>query len=118
MTTQEEAGRRIKSARLALKLKLREVCAAVPGLLSSRLSMWERGKRMISVDEARRLAPVLKVTPAWILTIDDASPSPQERALLDLYRSTDPRGQSVILSVAEKESTYLNPPGTHQDKAA
>lgn len=118
MTTQEEAGRRIRAARKALKLTLREVCESVPGLIKSRLSNWEKGRRMISVDEARRLAPVLKVTPAYLLTIEDSTPTPREQALLDLYRATDERGQTTIFSVAEKESNYVVDPGTHDEKAA
>lgn len=118
MATEEEAGRRIKAAREALHLTLREVCAAVPGLHVSTLSNWEQGIRMIGVDEARRLAPVLKVTPGYLLTIDDTTPTPREQALLDLYRATDTRGQDVIISVAEKESSYVVEPESHDDKAA
>jgi len=118
MTTQEEAGRRIKAARKAARLKLREVCAALPGLQISRLSMWERGQRMISVDEARRLAPVLRVSAAYLLTLEDEPPTPQEVALLELYRATDPRGQSVILRVAETESSYALTTDQHGTEAA
>ncbi len=73
---------------------------------------------MISVDYARRLATVLKVTPAYLLTVEDASPSPREQSLLDLYRTTDERGQTTIFSVAEKESNFAVNPEQHDHKAA
>ncbi len=70
MSTKDEAGKRIKLAREALGLTLEGVCARVDGLTVSRLSNWEHGRNMIGVDEAKKLAPALGVSAAYILTID------------------------------------------------
>lgn len=62
MDIKEESGKRLKAAREALGLKLREVACQVPGLNVSRLSNWEHGTRMIGVEEAKKLAPILKIS--------------------------------------------------------
>lgn len=66
-----------------------------------------------------------KMDPAYAFNIADKTPyeprwlmigegeerkqkiSEREKALLDLYRSTDERGRSTILRAAEQESSYL-----------
>ena len=107
MTTKEEAGRRIREARNRLKLRLEDVCANIPEITVSRLSNWEQGRNMIGVDEAKKIAPVLKVSAAYILTLEDSRLDEREGALLGMYRQTDKRGQDAILHVAERESAYL-----------
>lgn len=82
MDTKTESGRRIATARIEAGLRQREVCERVQGLTITRLSNWETGARMISVDEAKRLAPVLKVTAAYLLTLTDDKETPREQSLL------------------------------------
>jgi transcriptional regulator with XRE-family HTH domain len=106
MDTKTESGRRIAAQRNDLGLKQREVCALVPGLTVTRLSNWEKGLRMISVDEAKRLAPVLKTSAGYLLTLDDVPGDPRERALLEKYRLCDERGRQTLHRVAEAECPY------------
>lgn len=89
-------------------MTLKDVCALVPGLGVSRLSNWEQGIRMIPVDEAKRLAPVLGVSAGYILTIEDTPGEPADvKALVDLYKQSDERGRATIIRVAEQESHYV-----------
>lgn len=118
MDTKVESGRRIKECRALAKLKQREVCCLVPGLTITRLSNWEKGLRMLSVDEAKRLAPVLKTTAAYLLTIDDDPGDPRLQALVATYRKLDDRGKQNVQRVAESESTYAVSQPALKDKAA
>lgn len=118
MQTKEEAGRRIKAAREALGLRLEDVTAAIPEISVSRLSNWEQGRNMIGVDEAKKLAPLLKVSAAYLLTIEDEISDSRELALLDHYRSADERGRTQILRIAESESSYHLSKDQDADKAA
>lgn len=61
---------------------------------------------MIGVDEAKKLAPILKVSAAYLLTIEDTPRNEQECALVDMYRNADGRGKETIFRVAESESAY------------
>ena len=106
MDTKTESGRRIAAARKLAEMTLQEVCNAIPGLTVTRLSNWEHGTRMISVDEAKRLAPVLKTTASYLLTIDDEPGDPRERALLEKYRLCDENSQRMLHRVAEAECAY------------
>lgn len=71
MDTKKEIGRRINYARKAKKLKLRDVCNQIPGLTPSRLSNWCQGIRTPDIDEIKKLAPVLEVSAAYLLTLED-----------------------------------------------
>lgn len=106
MTTKEEAGRRIKAARLKKGLRLEDVCSQIPELIVSRLSNWEQGRNMVGVDEAKKLAPILGVSASYLLTIEDEPGDTRERALIDLYRQSDVRGKDEILHIAERQSAY------------
>jgi transcriptional regulator with XRE-family HTH domain len=103
MNTREESGRRIRAAREAKKLTLGGVAQLAKGISPSRLSNWEHGTRMIGVDEAKQLAPVLGTTAEYLLTLTDEKPDPQEVALLEFYRLCDERGKKATLGTAEKE---------------
>lgn len=104
--TKIESGRRLRAAREAMNLTLGDIHARLPWLTVSRLSNWEQGIRMIGVDEAKKLAPVLNVTAAYILTLEDAPMDSKEQALIDLFRHLDERGKSTLIRVAETESTF------------
>lgn len=105
MNTKEEAGRRIRALRLGLDMRLEDVNKQVPEISVSRLSNWEQGLNMIGVDEAKKLAPILGTTAAYILTIDDALNDQREQALIDNFRHSDERGKTNISRLAESEST-------------
>lgn len=119
MGIKEEAGRRIKAARKAAGLRLEDVFAEIPEISVSRLSNWEQGINMIGVEEAKKLAPLLKVSAGHILTIDDdVTNDPREQALVNHYRNSDERGRNQIFRVAESESKYSLIEGDDADKAA
>lgn len=106
MGIKQEAGRRIKAAREAKGLILKDVEQLVPGITFNRLSNWEQGRNMIGVAEAKKLAPALGVTAAYLLTLEDEPAEQREKALLDHYRNSDSRGRDHIFRVAEQESHY------------
>jgi transcriptional regulator with XRE-family HTH domain len=118
MGIKQEAGRRIKTARETKGLTLKDVEKLVPGITFNRLSNWEHGRNMIGVAEAKKLAPVLGVTAAYLLTLDDEPAEQRERVLLDHYRNSDARGRDHILGVAEQESQYNVEPPADSAKAA
>lgn len=70
--TKKTSGRRIKARREELGLTLADVCSLIDGLSVSRLSNWEHGRNMVSVDEAKKLSAVLDLPVAYILTVEDA----------------------------------------------
>jgi len=107
MGTKLEAGRRIKAAREKKGLTLKDVETLIPGITFNRLSNWEHGRNMIGVDEAKKLAPVLGVSAAYILTLEDNPSEEREAKLLDNYRHSDERGRDHIMRVAEQESRYV-----------
>lgn len=107
MDTKTESGIRIKAARNGLKMTLAEVCEQVEGLTVTRLSNWENGNRMISVDEAKRLAPVLKTTAGYLLTIDDEPGDQRLQTLVATYKILDERGKLNLHRAAESESQYV-----------
>ena len=111
MDTKKEAGRRIKQAREARGYTLKAVCDQVPGLTVSRLSNWETGLRMIGVDEAKKLAPVLGLSAADILTVEHnatrqttasyAAYSPEEIHLIAFLRRRKLRPERVEKVIEE-----------------
>lgn len=105
MSTKQEVGRRIRLARESLDLKLKDVCAELPGLEVSRLSNWEQGLNMIPVDEAKRLAPVLRVSAAYLLTLEDEF-DPRAVALQQVYKKLGSDAKDRIFRAAEVESEY------------
>lgn len=88
MDTKKEAGRRIKQAREARGYTLKAVCDQLPGLTVSRLSNWETGLRMIGVDEAKKLAPVLGLSAADILTVEPSA-TRQNPAAYNIYSAEE-----------------------------
>jgi transcriptional regulator with XRE-family HTH domain len=101
----EESGRRLKDLRG--KRKLREICELVPGLKEQRLSNWEQGTRMISVDEAKKIAPVLGTSAEYILTLTDKQPDPAEVQLIALFRNCDERGKLATLDTVQKQASFV-----------
>lgn len=70
--TAKMAGKRIRQARDALGLTLKELSEKLGGQYSvTRMSNWEAGSRMISVEAAKDLAAALNVSAAYLLTVSD-----------------------------------------------
>lgn len=110
MDTKTESGRRLKQAREAKRLTLREVCEQVPGLTETALHNWEAGRRMLPIDKAKKLADALGTSAAYLLTLEDHQPDVREHMLVQYFRGTDARGQESILRIAEAQSGYLADP--------
>lgn len=106
MCTKKQTGFRIRirTRRLGLGLTLEDVCQRISGLSVSRLSNWEHGRNMISVEEAKKLALVLEISAAYILTVEADPWDKTELFLLEHFRSADARGQKNILRTARDES--------------
>lgn len=85
-------------------MTLKDVHERIPEISISRLSNWEQGINMVSVDEAKKLASVLKVPAAYLLTLDDAPMDDTERLLLEKFRLADVRGRRYILRAAQDET--------------
>ena len=101
MWTKQEAGRRLAAAREENNFTLEAVCAKVPGLVASTLNSYELGSRMLPVNIAKKLAPIYRVSAAYLLTVSDDR---TEDALIQMYRQADERGKATIRRVAESES--------------
>ena len=71
MDIKKEIGRRIKVARRASKLTLSDAVNGIEELSVSRLSNYETGERTLPVEIALKLAARLKVTPAYLLTLEE-----------------------------------------------
>lgn len=112
------AGERILAALHKINKTQAELCREVSWLSATRLNNWIKGERMIGLDEAKKLAPILHVKAAYILTIDDNPGDQREDAILDLYRNSDERGQRTIFRVAEEESKYVIDDSDQQSHAA
>ncbi len=106
MDTKTESGKRIKAARKRLELTLADVCAQVDGLTVTRLSNWETGTRMISVDEAKRLAPALQTTAGYLLTVDDEPGDQRLQTLVATYKLLNDAGRQTVQRVAETLGEY------------
>ena len=100
-----EQGRRIKAAREAKGLTVEQLAdLSDGGLKASRISNYEQGTRGMKPPQAKELAKLLDVSPAYLLTLtDDADLSDRERMLLALFRQADDRGKTAITRLAESE---------------
>lgn len=104
MCTKKQVGLRIRTRRLGLGLTLEDVCQRISGLSVSRLSNWEHGRNMVSVEVAKQLALVLEISAAYILTVEADLWNKTELTLLEHFRSADARGQKAVLRTARDES--------------
>lgn len=95
-----------------------ELADKIDWLTTSTLNSWVKGHRMLPLDKAMMLAPYLGCTAAYLMTLEEA---PQEdkqlEALTRLYKNTDERGKSLILRVAEQESSYNAIDSAHEKSA-
>lgn len=110
-----EAGKRLRQARKRAGFKTRaegvDALAVVfdpEKYTYSAVGNYGNGIRSFSAPEAKDFAAVYHCSASWLLCLDDENPlSPDERALIDNYRSTDDRGKRTISRIAEQESPYL-----------
>lgn len=111
-----ESGKRLAKARLQAGLKQGELADIAREdykgriITAQRISNYEAGSRSMDFQIIRQLAEILNVDPAWIACFvsDDEAMKPDEKALLDNYRSTDDRGKRTISRIAEQERPYQN----------
>jgi transcriptional regulator with XRE-family HTH domain len=113
MDYKKEAGRRLRASRSDKKLTLADLSKAVRGVLSpSRISNYEQGTRMLGVEEALALAPILGVQAAFLLCVDkteEGDLTKQEEELLRNFRALpeNERGSYArrigVLALAYKE---------------
>lgn len=91
-----ESGKRLKSAREAKRLLLRDLSAKVNGVLSvSRLSNYEQGIRQLGPEEAMILYRHLGVSPSYLLCVDvEGDMTKQEEELLRNYRALPERDRN------------------------
>jgi transcriptional regulator with XRE-family HTH domain len=109
-------GLRLRAERHRLKLSLSQLAAMTGDQLSkSRISNYEQGIRRMGLEEAEILCRALgDVPPTYLLCIDDRDPlSSAERELLKLFRESDARGRTMLLSLAKAEAVR-----THGQTAA
>jgi transcriptional regulator with XRE-family HTH domain len=109
-------GVRLRSERQRRKLSLSQLAALTGDILAkSRISNYEQGIRRMGLEEASILARALgDVSPTYLLHLDDSDPlSSAERELLKLFRESDARGRTMLLSLAEAEAVR-----THRQAAA
>lgn len=66
---------------------------------------WETGKRDPQTHVIIKMSQILGVSVPWLLGIDDPKPAitPEEKHLLDLWRSTNAQGRAAIMAVAESQ---------------
>ena len=74
------------------------------GLSNGQIGKWKTQKP--SYEKVASVANTLNVTIDWLITgKDPESLTPEEKKLIDLYRSADERGKRAIIRTAEAEST-------------
>lgn len=95
-------GERIKKRRKELGFVRQGQFAKLVGVAQSTLSDIERGdSKLPSAAVLMRMAEVLKVTQAWIITSEDGEitiPTPQEQELLTKFRELDDVKRAVFLA--------------------
>lgn len=107
-------GRRLKLAREAATPKLTQQDVAdwlanetrSEPFLSSRVSNWETGFRLVDPLTLQLLARLYGVTAAWLYGFTEAPQSLQEQRILEIFRATDDRGRQSIWRVTEHQPVY------------
>lgn len=98
----------LKKLRNEAHLKQGELAEKV-GTTLRKISAWERGETQISLEDACRVADFFRVTldelaGRWEYVTTTPARDPDERRLVDAYRSTDARGKGAIMRTAEGEA--------------
>ncbi|MCA0175191.1 MAG: helix-turn-helix domain-containing protein [Proteobacteria bacterium] len=72
------------------------------GISRSSLQHYEAGTRKMDADLLVRLRVLLKIDPLWLLTGEDRGGlEPQERALLDAFKSASDEGRCHLLTASQ-----------------
>lgn len=108
MDIKEESGRRIRERREDCRLSVTEAAEQLEFSSPSRLVNYEKGRRMVSVEDAKRMADLFKnCSAAYLLTLEEKLPDPRLQKLAEIYEQTDERGKTNIIRAAESESAYF-----------
>lgn len=115
-----------RTQKILTDLKINQVqLANLAGCTKGAVNQWLKASSMDSVmspEYAYRLADQTDYEPRWLMVGEGPEKksglNQKEKALLDLYRATDSRGQSTILRAAEQESTYVIGGGGDAKKSA
>ena len=110
---QMHPGNRIRQLRKAAGLT-QEQLADRTGFAQDRISNYENGRRPLRLAEMRVIARELGCSPADLLADDDNPErlSPQEKALLEAFRSSSRDAQHFLLASAQAVSDQEDPQRT------
>lgn len=98
-------GKMIKKLRKNLGMGQKDVCALIPDLEESALSNYETGRRFPSLDMVKKLAKVLKVTPSYLLDLDDFT----QESNVELV-NTKQKGRIPIMTWQQAGAIDINAP--------
>ena len=114
VTDNTKAPNRIRELREAIGMSQAELARRI-NVTPPALQKVEVGTRGLDQQWMRRIAPVLGVTPADLLPIEDNpwALRPDERELIDSYRQADNADREKLIGVAEVMLGFR-----HQDLAA
>jgi len=79
------------------------------GVKDSRYRKWESGAAAIPIEYAAQASDILRCSLDELAGRAAPELEPDERRLLDLYRSTDARGKAAIMRTAEGEAGVEGP---------
>lgn len=103
----DSIGQRLKAWRKENKLTLTEISEKT-GLSTGGLSAYERNEKQIGTKTLLALWYEYHIDIGWILTGEEGEIIlPDEKQLINFYRSADSRGKRTILRTAESESQEL-----------
>lgn len=108
----KQTGERLRKARDSAGLFQHQAAAHIAKVTGddcppTRVANWEQGTRLINPIAVQILSKLYGVSPSWIYGFDDALRTPEESALVAIYRDTDERGKRAIRGVAEAQPTYV-----------
>lgn len=96
-------GKRLRSARVSLKLTQKELASKI-GVKHNSISDWENDKNKPDPDTIELLCGVLEISPNYLLGLHfESSVSPMELEIIKKYRSLDDYGKDIIDTILEKE---------------
>lgn len=109
-------GKRLRSARVSLKLTQKELASKI-GVKHNSISDWENDKNKPDPDTIELLCGVLEISPNYLLGLHfESSVSPSELGIIKKYRSLDDYGKDIIDTILEKE--YARCEGEYVEIAA
>lgn len=116
-TNTKTLGGRLKKLRVENKL-FQEDIGEICGVGKATVSLWESDQVVPPTERLLMLRTRLQFTMDWLLLGEESTgEDPRIRALVTLYRESDPRGKDTILRVAEQESSYTLEPDTKRQES-